>query len=128
MVTFAPERIPLRTGGDPKQLREAATTATFRAPGEYILRAEINDESGDGGGGDQCCWTTAHARVTSSNQSQAELKELRNQGAEAQSAVRTDVAGIARSSRASWLHGSTRRCGRARPNSLAPELLSYLSS
>jgi hypothetical protein len=24
----------------------------------------VNDDSGDGGGGDQCCWTTAHVKVT----------------------------------------------------------------
>jgi hypothetical protein len=63
-VTFAPERIALRTKNDPKAFLEATTTATFAAPGEYILRAQVNDESGDGGGGDQCCWTTAHVRVT----------------------------------------------------------------
>jgi hypothetical protein len=63
-VTFAPERIPLFTKGDPKLFAEAATTATFGAPGEYVLRAQVNDESGDGGGGDQCCWTTAHVRVS----------------------------------------------------------------
>jgi hypothetical protein len=63
-VTLTRDRIPLYTGGDPAQAVEAATTATFHAPGEYVLRAQVNDESGDGGGGDQCCWTTAHVRVT----------------------------------------------------------------
>jgi hypothetical protein len=63
-ITFSPERIPLYTKGDPKAFAEAATTAIFAAPGEYILRAQVNDDSGDGGGGDQCCWTTAHVRVT----------------------------------------------------------------
>jgi hypothetical protein len=63
-VTFAQEEIPLYTKGDPKLFLEAATTATFDAPGEYVLRAQVNDDSGDGGGGDQCCWTTAHLRVT----------------------------------------------------------------
>ena len=62
-VTFAPDRIPLRTKSDPKAFLEATTTATFAARGEYILRAQVNDDSGDGGGGDQCCWTTAHVRV-----------------------------------------------------------------
>ncbi len=42
---------------------KAATTATFSAPGEYTVRATINDSSGDGGGGDQCCWTTALIKV-----------------------------------------------------------------
>ena len=38
--------------------------ATFSAPGEYVLRLQANDQSGDGGGGFQCCWTNAHVRVT----------------------------------------------------------------
>jgi hypothetical protein len=63
-VTFAPGQIPLHTKGDPKLFVEATTSATFDARGEYVLRAQINDESGDGGGGDQCCWTTAHVRIT----------------------------------------------------------------
>jgi hypothetical protein len=62
-VTFTPPRVPLHTKGDPKTFVEAAATATFDAPGEYVLRAQVNDDSGDGGGGDQCCWTTAHVRV-----------------------------------------------------------------
>jgi hypothetical protein len=63
-VTFAPDRIPLVTNGDPTVFAEALATVTFAAPGEYVLRAQVNDESGDGGGGDQCCWTTAHVKVT----------------------------------------------------------------
>jgi hypothetical protein len=43
---------------------EAATTATFSAPGEYILRVQSNDATGEGGGGFQCCWTNAHVKVT----------------------------------------------------------------
>ena len=43
---------------------KATTTATFSAPGEYILRLQANDDSGDGGGGFQCCWTNAHVKVT----------------------------------------------------------------
>jgi hypothetical protein len=39
-------------------------TATFTEPGEYILRLEATDSSGVGGGGFQCCWTTAHVAVT----------------------------------------------------------------
>jgi len=42
---------------------EATTTATFSMPGEYVIRAQVNDTSGDGGGGEQCCWTTALVRV-----------------------------------------------------------------
>jgi hypothetical protein len=43
---------------------QASTTATFGEPGEYILRAEANDETGEGGGGFQCCWTSLHVRVS----------------------------------------------------------------
>jgi len=42
---------------------KATTTASFSAPGEYILRAQANDVSGEGGGGFQCCWTNAHIKV-----------------------------------------------------------------
>ncbi|MBI3494320.1 MAG: hypothetical protein HY047_21440 [Acidobacteria bacterium] len=42
----------------------ATTTATFSAPGEYVLRVQANDQSGEGGGGFQCCWTNAHVSVT----------------------------------------------------------------
>jgi hypothetical protein len=63
-VKFAPAQVPVVTNGDPKAVVEASTTATFSVPGEYVLRAQISDESGESGGGDQCCWTTAHVRVT----------------------------------------------------------------
>jgi hypothetical protein len=43
---------------------EAKTTATFSAPGDYVLRVQANDATGDGGGGFQCCWTNAHVQVT----------------------------------------------------------------
>jgi hypothetical protein len=43
---------------------KATTTATFGAAGVYVLRAQANDASGEGGGGFQCCWTNAHVRVT----------------------------------------------------------------
>jgi hypothetical protein len=38
--------------------------AKFSDPGEYILRLQSNDASGDGGGGFQCCWTNVHVKVT----------------------------------------------------------------
>lgn len=41
----------------------ATTTATLSAPGDYILRAQGNDVSGEGGSGFQCCWTSAHVKV-----------------------------------------------------------------
>jgi hypothetical protein len=43
---------------------KSIVTATFGAPGDYILRVEGNDSTGAGGGGFQCCWTTAHVSVT----------------------------------------------------------------
>jgi hypothetical protein len=58
-VTFDPPR-PSVSGPDGK----ATTTATFSAPGEYVLRLQANDASGDGGGGFQCCWTNVHVAVT----------------------------------------------------------------
>lgn len=62
-VKIAHETINLENGGDAKKFVEAKTTATFSAPGTYWLRAQVNDSSGNGGGGDQCCWTTAHIVV-----------------------------------------------------------------
>ena len=62
-VKIADETIDLMNGGDAKKFLEAKTTATFSAPGTYWLRAQVNDSSGNGGGGDQCCWTTAHIVV-----------------------------------------------------------------
>jgi hypothetical protein len=59
-VTFANAKpaVDAASGG------KAETTATFSAPGEYVLRAQANDVSGEGGGGEQCCWTNGHVRVT----------------------------------------------------------------
>jgi hypothetical protein len=42
----------------------ATTTAAFSAPGDYVLRAQVNDTSGDGGMGFQCCWTNGLVLVT----------------------------------------------------------------
>ena len=43
------------------------TTAKFSAPGEYVLHMIANDYSGDGGGGEVCCWTSAMVKVTVTN-------------------------------------------------------------
>src|SRR5262249_25287712 len=43
---------------------KTSATAKFAAPGEYVLRLQANDASGDGGGGFQCCWTNVHVKVT----------------------------------------------------------------
>lgn len=43
---------------------KATTEARFSAPGEYILHVVANDYSGDGGGGEVCCWTFGLVKVT----------------------------------------------------------------
>ena len=59
VVTFSNPKPPVdKTDG------KTTTTATFSVPGEYVLRVQGNDVSGEGGGGFQCCWTNAHVRVT----------------------------------------------------------------
>ena len=64
-VTFAntkplAEKIP----GNAAFNGKAATTATFSEPGDYILHVLVNDYSGEGGNGYQCCWTTGQVKVT----------------------------------------------------------------
>ena len=58
-VTFDKARISV-----PKQGDEVTANATFSDPGEYMLRIQANDESGEGGGGFQCCWTNTYVKVT----------------------------------------------------------------
>ena len=43
---------------------KVSAQATFSTAGEYIVRVQANDASGDGGGGFQCCWSNAHVKVT----------------------------------------------------------------
>jgi hypothetical protein len=57
-VTFSNARPTVEKDG------KVTTTATFSEPGEYIVRVQVNDRSGEGGGGFQCCWTNAHLRVS----------------------------------------------------------------
>ncbi len=41
------------------------TTASFSAPGDYVLRVRANDYSGNVAGGHaQCCWTNGYVKVT----------------------------------------------------------------
>jgi hypothetical protein len=47
-----------------KEDGKVSASGTFSAPGEYIVRVQANDSSGEGGGGFQCCWTNAHVKVT----------------------------------------------------------------
>jgi hypothetical protein len=57
-VSFDKARIPVQTQGE-----KITSAATFNAPGDYVLRVQANDESGEGGGGFQCCWTNAYLKV-----------------------------------------------------------------
>ena len=59
-VTFSEAKPAIDRDHDGK----ATTTATFTTPGDYILRLQANDSTGDGGGGFQCCWTNVHVAVT----------------------------------------------------------------
>lgn len=43
---------------------KATVNAKFSAPGEYLLHVIAEDYSGDGGGGEVCCWTTGMVKVT----------------------------------------------------------------
>ncbi|MGC4085515.1 MAG: hypothetical protein QM736_26180 [Vicinamibacterales bacterium] len=67
-VTFERDRPALsvlRGGGVGEPFAgRGTTTATFAAPGEYVLHASVNDFSGEGGGGEVCCWTNVLVRVT----------------------------------------------------------------
>jgi hypothetical protein len=42
---------------------KATTTVKFSEPGDYVLHININDYSGNGGGGSGCCWTTLMMKV-----------------------------------------------------------------
>jgi hypothetical protein len=58
-VKFDKARIPV-----PSQGAMVTGTATFDAPGEYLIRVQANDESGEGGAGFQCCWTNTYVQAT----------------------------------------------------------------
>lgn len=53
------------SGGKPLNPYSGRTTTTvkFSQPGEYVLHININDYSGNGGGGSGCCWTTVMMKV-----------------------------------------------------------------
>jgi hypothetical protein len=67
-VTFEKDKpqLDVLTGGNIGQAfsGRGATTASFSEPGEYYLHMTANDYSGDGGGGEICCWTTVIVKVT----------------------------------------------------------------
>ena len=59
-VTVDPRRVVVEGGTG-----EATATVVFSEPGEYVLRARIDNwDANDSTGGDQCCWTNAYVRVT----------------------------------------------------------------
>jgi len=58
-VTFDKPRVSV-----PKQGDVVTANATFAAAGDYLLRVQANDESGEGGFGFQCCWTNTYVKVT----------------------------------------------------------------
>jgi hypothetical protein len=58
-VTFEKARLSAT-----KQGEMITASATFSAAGEYLLRVQANDESGEGGAGFQCCWTNTYVKVT----------------------------------------------------------------
>jgi hypothetical protein len=63
-IKFSEDRSLLFNKRDAKLVMRATTQATFSQPGEYAILVTANDQSGPGGGGDQCCWTSARVRVT----------------------------------------------------------------
>ena len=59
-VSFEPWQITIAGGTG-----EATTAAVFSEPGEYVLRARVDNwGANDSTGGDQCCWSNAYVRVT----------------------------------------------------------------
>jgi hypothetical protein len=43
---------------------KSTATAKFSQPGDYVLQVTANDYSGEGGGGEVCCWTSTLVKVT----------------------------------------------------------------
>lgn len=59
-------KMDVLAGGNVGQLfkGKGVTRAKFSQAGEYMLLLTVNDYSGDGGGGEACCWTTSMVKVT----------------------------------------------------------------
>ena len=57
-VKFDNARVSAKQQGE-----RVSVKAIFDKAGEYIVRVQANDESGEGGGGFQCCWTNAYVKV-----------------------------------------------------------------
>jgi hypothetical protein len=59
MIPAAPSRVAIPAGKGPAQV-----IATFSEPGEYMIRARLDNwNSSDSDGLDQCCWSNAFQRV-----------------------------------------------------------------
>jgi len=63
-TNLAVEKLPAAGSGDAAFSGKATTSVKFGAPGDYVLHVTANDYSGDGGGGFQCCWSTAMVKVS----------------------------------------------------------------
>jgi hypothetical protein len=64
-VAFSAERPAVeKTAGAAVFNGKATATATFSVPGDYTLHLVVNDLSGDGGDGEQCCWTFGTVNVS----------------------------------------------------------------
>ena len=67
-VTFSDARPAVEKAARPEPAAgfsgHATATATFSEPGDYVLHVVVNDYSGDGGGGFQCCWTSGRVKVS----------------------------------------------------------------
>jgi hypothetical protein len=67
-VTFAKDRPEVEKAAECHEkgmvfCGTSTTTASFNEPGDYQLHLLVNDYSGEGGGGFQCCWTSAIVKV-----------------------------------------------------------------
>lgn len=63
-VVFSSERPTVEGSlGESGFVGKNAITATFSQPGDYVLHLVVNDYSGPGGAGFQCCWTNAQVKV-----------------------------------------------------------------
>ena len=64
-VTFEKNPPPFeKMAGEQAFSGKATVTAKFSQPGEYLLHVDAEDYSGEGGGGEVCCFTTAIVKVT----------------------------------------------------------------
>lgn len=59
-VVFAPQKV-----GFPAMTGQSTTMATFKEPGEYVIRVKADTFGySDASAGNQCCWTNGYQKVT----------------------------------------------------------------